>query len=283
MTEFSRIAIVGLGLIGGSLAKRIRRVFPHTHIVAVDLDAECLDLAHQDGTIDAGVSSISGLTDPLDAVFVAVPMGDTAAVIRQVAHQCSAQTLISDVASVKQPIIDQLGVPVIPNYVPGHPMAGNEHQGYRHATAELMAGAPYVLVQTDFSKWMVFCQFLQQLSFQVVVLDPRRHDQLVAQVSHSGYWVSASLGAVMGNKAEAHQQLAQSISGPGFQSMTRLCGMDPFWGMEVAVHNKDEVLRQLTEVRDQLNDVIDAVGSEDRSALQAIGQQARALYRRFYS
>ena len=82
MTEFSRIAIVGLGLIGGSLAKRIRRVFPHTHIVAVDLDAECLDLAHQDGTIDAGVSSISGLTDPLDAVFVAVPMGDTAAVIR---------------------------------------------------------------------------------------------------------------------------------------------------------------------------------------------------------
>lgn len=282
MTDFKSVAIVGLGLIGGSLAKLIRVTFPHVQIYAVDRQSDTLEHALEDTVIDDGVSLIESLPKDIDLAIVCTPIDSVAAIINRIGRFYQSDIVITDVASVKSDILREVDDAIRPVYFPAHPMAGSNQTGYSFSDADLMRGAPFCVMPSDHPKWGVFKSFLNELSFNVVEIDSDRHDDAAAFVSHQSYWLSVCLGALANGQSDDRFDLFKLLAGPGFRSMTRLCGSDSDWGVDVALRNRDHLKHYLTGVRDTLDEVIHAVDSRDSDTLAGLTDNASRFYSRFY-
>ena len=209
--SLQRVTVFGTGLIGGSLALALKRVFPQLTVAGVD-KPEVLESARRLKIID-----VAG-PQPADLVILATPVGD---ILKLLGQFTSQQTLVTDVGSTKVAIChkaERLGVP----FIGGHPMAGLEHSGPEGASADLFRNAPYFLCRVRSSPDGAV-ERMQQIAKAVGatprVISPEDYDRLVAGISHLPQIVSTLLA----DRTSAHKDLA----GPGLRSMTRLAG-SPF-------------------------------------------------------
>ena len=240
-------AVVGLGLIGGSLAMRLRAV--GVRVVGVDVDAGTLEVARRRGAIDEGTGSLDAVASA-DLVIIATPLDQVAQVAIAAARRMRPGAVLTDVGSVKAPIVAAVNsaLPPAVRFVGGHPMAGSEGQGITGADAALLIDRPFILTPTSRTAPEAVAAMqdvVTRIGMRPVVLDPVQHDELVAQVSPLPYLVSLAL-------LRAAADDARAVAGPALDEMTRVAQSPPALWTEICRQNREAILRALTRYEVEL-------------------------------
>jgi len=263
--EPRRANVIGLGLVGGSVALGLRE--RGWHVSGDDLDADT-----ERAALDRNVVDAVGLDRTAQITFVAVPVLATAdQVKRALAETVGA---VTDVGSVKAPICATIDDP---RFVGGHPMAGSELDGLDGAQGDLFEGAVWVLTPTPASDDTAFAQVaaaVASLGAEVVALAPERHDQLVAVVSHVPHLTAATLMGLASERAEEHAALLRLAAG-GFRDMTRVASGRPAIWLDICAENRVAITGVLDQLIEGLSEVREVISAGDREALHARLSAAR--------
>ncbi|MGI9052074.1 MAG: prephenate dehydrogenase/arogenate dehydrogenase family protein [Ilumatobacteraceae bacterium] len=264
-----RANVIGLGLIGGSVAMALRQA--GWHVTGEDIDVTRTAEAQRRECIDA-----AGLDDGAAVTFVAVPV----LAVAEVAKRALAETtgVVTDVGGVKGPLAAALGDP---RFVGGHPMAGSELDGLDGADGAMFSGAVWVLTPTAATADTTFSTVaaaVAELGAEVVAMAPERHDEVVAVVSHLPHLTAASLMGVAAERAEEHAALLRLAAG-GFRDMTRVASGAPDNWLDVCAENRSAIVAALGALIGRLDELRDIVGSDARDELHARLHGAREARR----
>lgn len=275
MGQMKTIAVVGLGLIGGSIAKKLKG--SDYRLIGVSGRQATVDKALQEGLIAEGSTDVSLVKDA-DVIFVTVPVNKTIPILKEVFAVAKQDAIITDGASVKGCIMDFVNANPTPvNFIGGHPMAGTENKGLEASFAELFEGAKWVLT---FSKWTTLedintlAALIKQLGAETVTADPYEHDKAVALVSHMPLLLSQALfSLVAGYPDEGVRELAMQLAASGFRDTTRIAGTNPDLTVNMLIENKENVRSSLEKLIMQagslsvlLNDTENYVGVSGKIA-----------------
>ncbi len=283
-TDFKKIAIAGLGLIGGSLARTIRRKYNDSvYILGIDSSDESLESALKDGVINEASKDISSAAAGYDAVILSAPIStnldmiDALSKVRQRDDNFDLK-LVSDVSSIKQPIHDaakEAGLNDI--FIGGHPMAGTEKAGYAQSNAYLLENAYYIVTPSgnnDPSLVESYMEFLGSLDVIPIKLTVDEHDHATACVSHLPHIVSAALvNVVKDNDNEAG--VLKTIAAGGFRDITRISSSSPAMWSFISDENKAQILPVLSEYIDALKDVKTLIEGQKNSVVTEFFSTAR--------
>ena len=272
-----KIGIVGLGLIGGSLAIDLRS--QRHQIFGVSRQETTCKIAIEREIVDVG-STNSNILSKTEIVFVCTPIEAIESTIEQIIPHLNPQTIITDVGSVKQPVVEACSK-LWANFVGGHPMAGTAASGIEAAQANLFRGATYVFTPTDkanpeaVEKLEAIALALNAVPY---ICDAKIHDRAVSWISHLPVMVSASLIAACLSEEPEVLQLAQKLASSGFRDTSRVGGGNPELGVMMAKYNRAELLRSLVDYRQSLDKIITLIEAENWDNLEEIlqtNQQAR--------
>jgi prephenate dehydrogenase len=275
-----RVAVVGTGLIGGSIGLALTG---RGHdVVGFDVDSERVDRAKQLGAVATVCPSLDDAVLGADLVILAVPVG------RVVDVACAAldagAPIVTDVGSVKGPIvaaIEEARPAAVDRFVGGHPMAGSEQDGIDGADADLFVGATWVLTPTSATDAEAYTRLrtvLQSFGAEVVSVTPDHHDLLVALVSHVPQLAASTLMDVATAHEEEHRALLRLAAG-GFRDMTRIAASHPAIWLDILTSNRSAVLEALDAYLDGLQAARDLVATGDRDGLRALLDRARGARR----
>jgi len=273
----STCAIVGTGLIGGSIGLALRRL--GWWVSGADTDAARAQRALELGAIDR-----VGTDPAADITFIAVPAGSVAAVAHSVLSQQddgpsgrppgARLQVVTDVAGIKEGIVAAVGHP---RFVGGHPMAGSEQEGVEGADPDLFLGATWVLTPGEHTSADAYSELqavVRLLGANPVAVHPRRHDELVALVSHTPHLTAATLMNLAADAATSDATLLRLAAG-GFRDMTRVAAGHPGIWPDIVAENRNAILSALDRLCASLEQLRAVVASGDRAALLLLLERAR--------
>ncbi len=244
------IAVIGLGLIGGSIVKKLQNSC-HS-LIGVSRSRQTIDKALDQGLISRGSTDISIVKDA-DVVFICTPINKTVPMVFDISKTVKPETIITDAASLKGLIMDFVNTSHTPvNFIGGHPMAGTENKGLDSSFPELFEGAKWVLTP---SKWVqkesinTLKQIIEELGAEWVIANPDEHDKAVALISHMPLLLSQSLFSLVENYPDQSiRELAKQLASSGFRDMTRLAATNPELAKDMLIENKTNVIKALREL-----------------------------------
>ncbi len=277
-----RIAILGPGLIGGSIALALRRV-NGSHVTLWARRAEAVREAAEAGCADAATGDLAEAVRGADLVVLCVPVGAMAQIAAEIAPVLAPSCIVTDVGSVKGPVIADLR-PILEGrarFVGSHPMAGSEHTGLAAARVNLFDGATCIVTpepDTDAGALADVAAFWQRLGCRVVELPAAEHDECVALVSHLPHLVAAALV----NTVATRNGHAFRVVGPGFRDTTRVAAGPPEMWREILRENAaavvpaiDALIAKLAEFRQTLAPAGDGPETEKTLGLLAAARATR--------
>jgi prephenate dehydrogenase len=270
-----RVAIIGIGLMGGSLGRALRAA-GHV-VIGCDLDDHRLQRAVELGAIDEWKPSITAAARGADVAFVAVPVLQVADAV--VAALDAGAAVVSDMGSVKGPIVDQvraLRPAALRRFVAGHPMAGSEQTGVEGADPSLFTGRTWVLAptpETDADAYATLRTLLASTGADVVAVEPDLHDELVAVVSHVPHLAAGTLMRLAADRSADAGVLLRLAAG-GFRDMTRIAAGDPGIWPDICAANRGAIVSALDEYLAALGEIRDLVAAGDRPGLFHLLEQA---------
>jgi prephenate dehydrogenase len=275
---FQRIAIVGVGLIGGSLALAIKHRFPAIHITGVD-KPQVLKRALKRKAIDKAELSVKLAVRSADLVIIAAPLSAIAKLLPIVAENIAPHTIVTDTGSVKRSVVEQAQM-LFPdgNFIGGHPMAGSEFSGINAAHKLLFQNAIYLLTPTKKTKRLslrILIKFFSSLDARIFTLESTVHDSIVAAVSHLPQLAAVALMNTVGKhheNAPSHLSLAAG----GFRDMTRIASSSFEMWNDILSANRLEIGKALRIYIRQLNKIA-AIVTSDASRLGAEFNTSRKL------
>ena len=264
-----KIGIVGLGLIGGSLGIDLRS---QGHFVTgISRQNNTCQIALAKGIADRASNKFEALSDA-EVVIVCTPIAAIASTIEQIIPNINADTIITDVGSVKYPVVQSCSQ-LWSNFIGGHPMAGTSYSGIDAALPNLFTNAAYVFTPTANSK----PEHVEQLKAIALdlnaipyVCDAKIHDRAVSYISHLPVMVSASLIKVCLQEEPDTLKLAQILASSGFRDTSRVGGGNPELGVMMAKYNQQELLRSLYSYRDNLDEIIGLIEEEKWQNLERL-------------
>jgi prephenate dehydrogenase len=275
-----RVAVIGTGLIGGSVGLALRRA--GVEVRGYDRDAARASAAREGGVVDETAPSLRGAVAGADAAVVAVPVGDVAGLVLEALD--AGVAAVTDAGSVKAPVVaavEKARPELAPRFVGGHPMAGSEQDGLDGADADLFLGATWVLTPTEHTEISAFTalrSLIGDLGAEVVAMTPEHHDALVAVVSHVPQLAATTLMDVAATGGEEHATLLRLAAG-GFRDMTRIAAGHPGIWPDICVANREAIVRVLDNYLEALVRVRGLVDEGDRHALLDVLERARAARR----
>jgi len=267
-----RLAIVGVGLLGGSVAKAVRAQGLAHEIVGIGRDAGRLHAALKDGTLDRVTTAIGDGVKDADLIVLAAPVGVIERQLAEVWPAAAASAVVTDVGSTKVAIVAaarRLATTRPLTFVGSHPMAGSEQSGYGVARADLFRGATVMVTPTDASEpraVKTVTAFWESLGAgRVVTLDPETHDRTVAAISHLPHLVACALV----DAVERFDPGAFAVAARGFKDTTRIAAGDVDMWEEIFLANRAAVVRSAAEAQAALADLTRLVERDDRAGLRA--------------
>jgi prephenate dehydrogenase len=261
VTTSRRAAVLGTGLIGGSIGLALRE--RGWHVVGHDRDEDRARRALELGALDM---IADGDGPDVDITFVATPVGAVVDAARDALQRTSG--LVTDVGSVKRAITEAVAGD---RFVGGHPMAGSEQEGVDGARADLFEGAVWVLTPvrgTDDDAYLRVRSVVASLGAEVVAVPPDQHDALVAVVSHVPHLTAATLMQLAGGRAEDSRAVLRLAAG-GFRDMTRVAAGHPGIWPDICAENREAIVEVLDQFIDELGEVRHVVAAGDRAGLLA--------------
>ncbi len=272
------VAVVGVGLIGGSIALAARERLAAS-VVGFDHSSDVLEAALQRGVLDRAEVSLEAAVRDAQAVFVAVPVGAVPEAVRAALAAASEDCVVSDVGSTKRAVV---AASEDPRFVGGHPLAGAETSGVRHARADLFAGATWYLTPTSTTSGVLYerlYRLLHGLGAQPVAIEPAAHDAILAAVSHLPHVLANVLvSQVAGALGDGRERLP--ATGPSFRDATRVAGAPSEIWTDIYVSNRDALAAAIDRAIDQLAGVRDTLCSGDRARITDWNEKAAEHRRR---
>jgi prephenate dehydrogenase len=272
----SRIAIVGLGLMGGSLALGLRGKC--AALYGIDPHPATLELALSQNIVDEADSDPVRLLPAADLVILSAPVPAILTLLEQLPSLTPNPCIVLDVGSTKKLIVDSMSrLPERFDPIGGHPICGKEKLSLANAERTLYYGAPFVLTplsRTSPRATAAANQIVEALGAQAKILDAVEHDRILASTSHLPFLLSSALVLVTPTDVS-------SFVGPGFKSTSRLAGTSSSMMLGVLQSNQENVLNALRVLQNQLAEVESALASKDFSKLETILNQAQGKHRVF--
>lgn len=273
-----KIGFIGLGLIGGSIAKAIRKYYPDYKLLAFDKNKETLALAIQEGTIHISCSSIDHNFQGCAYIFLCAPVVFNSAYLSQLKPFLDRDCILTDVGSVKTSIHEEvISLGMEESFIGGHPMAGSEKSGFANAKAHLIENAYYILTpakKASPEKVEAYRSFIASLKALPLILDYRQHDYVTGTISHLPHIIAASLVNLV-RTTDTKDELMKYLAAGGFKDITRIASSSPVMWQQICLKNKDNISRILDEYIHTLQDVKQKVDESDDKALYSIFETSR--------
>ena len=274
----ARVVIVGLGLMGGSLAVALKRRGDCREVWGVARRAETIEEAMKHGFIHVGTCDLAEGVEQADLIVLATPVRTILELIPQVGALATSGCLLMDLGSTKARVVEAMkALPPHLQAVGGHPMCGKEASGLEAAEADLYQGATFVLtpLQRISSEALMLAQELAEtVGARPLLMDAERHDRLVAAVSHLPYLLSVSLVATA-EEAAAEDELIWELAASGFRDTSRLAASDVTMMMDILLTNRAAVGETLSHFAHQLNTIADLLEAGDEEGLRSSMEQVR--------
>jgi prephenate dehydrogenase/3-phosphoshikimate 1-carboxyvinyltransferase len=282
---FNRVAIIGLGLIGGSLAAALRERGLAATVVAGSRSARTLERGLALGLIDEGSQDLALAVRGAELVFVATPVSSMAAVLAALKPGLAARAIITDGGSVKRTVIDAARAALgehFARFVPGHPIAGKEKSGVAAADASLYQNHRVILTpveDTDANAVEKVAAVWRAVGAEVLKMAPDHHDQVLAQTSHLPHLLAFSLVDTLARQGDSDEIFRYAAG--GFRDFTRIASSDPVMWHDIFRENRDAVLESLALFRAGMDRFQQAVRSDDSEALMGIMTRANTARAHF--
>lgn len=278
--SINKVLVIGLGLIGGSLAKALKQRRYCQHVIGYDRNPAELEAGLALGVIDEVALDLREAVAGADLVVLAVPVKATDAVLAEIAPVLHAHTLLTDVGSTKGNVVAaaEAAFGTLPaTFVPGHPIAGSEKSGVAAADAHLFERHKVILTPTPASSaeaTLVIARMWQAVGAQVLQMEVGRHDQVLAATSHLPHLLAFSLVDTLAAEA-ANTDIFRYAAG-GFRDFTRIAASDPTMWHDICLTNGDAILAQLDRFSAGVEKLRLAISSADSQAMLGIFTRAKA-------
>lgn len=284
-----QLTIIGVGLIGGSLARALKRAGAVGEIVGSGRDIDHLQQALASGVIDRVEPDMAKAVSAADMVVVAVPVGAMEEIFRTIAPALPATAVLTDAGSTKASVVEAaraaFGLPneeLPPNFVPGHPIAGTEKSGVEASFTELYDGRRVILTPTENSAPEAVNrvrEMWQQAGAEVVETSVRHHDEILAATSHLPHLLAFSLVDTLA-KLDDKREIFEFAAG-GFRDFTRIASSDPQMWHDICVHNEPALLKMLERFEADLDKLRQAIANNDSDYLLQVFTRAKAARDQF--
>jgi cyclohexadieny/prephenate dehydrogenase len=281
---FEKLCIIGIGLIGSSIARAVRKHQLVKSIAIADASAETLKEAETLKLGDAYHADAGVAARDADLIIICVPIGAYVEIGQAIAPNLKSGAILSDVGSVKQAVVRDLG-PLVPDHVhfiPGHPVAGTEHSGPKAGFAELFEGRWCILTPpegTDPIAVEKMLAFWRLLGANVETMTPDHHDLVLAITSHLPHLIAYTIVGTAEEFSTVSRSEVLKFSAGGFRDFTRIAASDPTMWRDVFLHNKDAVLEMLAQFSEDLAKLTRAMRRGDGDTLFDHFTRTRAIRR----
>ncbi len=281
---FARVALIGIGLIGSSIAHAARRGKLVGHIAGYTPNADELERARKVGFADSLHGSLADAVRDADLVILAAPVGAFGALAREMAPHLKPGAIVSDTGSVKTAVVRDVGphVPEGVHLIPAHPIAGTEQSGPEAGFAELFDGRWCILTPppgTDAQATETLRSFWRGLGSEVEVMEPRHHDLVLAITSHVPHLIAYNIVGTAADMESVTESEVIKFSAGGFRDFTRIAASDPTMWRDVFLNNREAVLEMLGRFNEDLSALQRAIRWGDGDALFALFTRTRAIRR----
>jgi len=263
-----RIAVLGVGLIGGSIGLAARRRLD-AEVVGYGRSPERLARAVELGAIDSAAASLEEVCEGADLVFCCAPVAALPEQARAALAAAGAETAVTDVGSTKGELVAAVGGDE--RFIGGHPLAGAETAGVENAREELFEGARWYLTPTDRSSGLLYDRLqraLAALGARPQAIDPAGHDRLMATVSHLPHVLANALASEAADSLTRDSERLPDV-GPSFRDMTRVAGSNPAIWADIYASNREAVAASVDSVAARLREAAELIRAGDREALAA--------------
>ncbi|MEX3011431.1 prephenate/arogenate dehydrogenase family protein [Hoeflea sp. TYP-13] len=280
--QFDKIALIGIGLIGSSLARVIREKKLAKTIAVSSRSSETLERAHALELGDTYTTSAAEAVRDADLVIVSVPVGASGKVARDIAGNLKPGAIVTDVGSTKKSVVEQM-LPALPenvHFIPGHPIAGTEHSGPDAGFAHLFEGRWCILTPvagTDEDALKKLTSFWEACGSMVDRMDPGHHDLVLAIVSHVPQLIAYNIVGTADDLETVTKSQVIKYSASGFRDFTRLAASDPTMWRDVCLHNKDAILEMLARFSEDLSSMQRAIRWGDGEKLFDLFSRTRHI------
>ncbi|MER9415010.1 prephenate/arogenate dehydrogenase family protein [Mesorhizobium sp. M0306] len=281
---FEKIALVGIGLIGSSLARVIRREGMAGQVAISTRSEETLARARELGLGDTYTTDAKEAVRDADLVIVSVPVGSSGTVAAEIAPALKKGAILTDVGSTKASVIAQMQphVPDGVHFIPGHPLAGTEKSGPDAGFAELFENRWCIftpLPGTDPAALEKLSEFWRRCGSNIDTMDPQHHDMTLAIVSHLPHIIAYNIVGTADDLESVTKSEVIKYSASGFRDFTRLAASDPTMWRDVCLHNKDAILEMLARFSEDLSSLQRAIRWGDGEKLFDLFTRTRAVRR----
>lgn len=279
------VLIIGLGMIGGSLAKALKENDFSKQVIGYDQSCSAIELAIELGVIDNGFDNIARCAAIADLIILAVPVKATATVLSLIKDVLRPNVLISDVGSTKGSVIEAARTVFgqVPSYfIPAHPIAGSEKSGVQAADSQLFVKHKVIITPHDKAceqGILTIARMWQSTGAEVLQMDVTKHDEVLAATSHLPHLLAFSLVDSLA-KESASLDIFRYAAG-GFRDFTRIAASDPTMWSDVCGANKQAILQQINLFSDGLANLKAAIEQDDEQSIKGIFTRARAAREHF--
>ena len=283
MLPFARVAVIGLGLIGSSIARAVRERMPTVALTGHDADPAVRDRVASLGLVDDVTDTAGAAVTDADLVILCVPPGRIGAVAAEIAADVPADCVVSDVGSAKAGVLAELRA-ALPRHVivPAHPVAGTEKSGPDAGFATLFAGRWCIVTppaDADAAAVARVVAFWNALGSQVETMDAAHHDRVLAVTSHLPHLIAYTIVGTASDLEEVTASEVIKYSAGGFRDFTRIAASDPTMWRDVFLANKDAVLEMLQRFTEDLTVLQRAIRWGDGDRLFDLFTRTRAVRR----
>ncbi len=281
---FDRLCLVGVGLIGSSIALRARQEGLAKEIVATARSQATRDTVLRLGLADRVFETAGEAVEGADLVILCAPVGSFAGIAAEIGPRLAPGAIVSDVGSVKQAVVDDVGphIPAGVHLVPGHPVAGTENSGPEAGFAELFDGRWCILTPPAGANPAAterLLAFWQALGSRTEVMEPRHHDLVLAITSHVPHLIAYNIVGTAADLETVTQSEVIKFSAGGFRDFTRIAASDPTMWRDIFLNNKEAVLEMLGRFTEDLTALQRAIRWGDGDKLFDLFTRTRAIRR----
>lgn len=282
--RFEKIALIGIGLIGSSLARVIKKKDLAAHISIATRRQETLKRARELELGDFYTTNNAEAVEGADLVIVSVPVGASAEVAKTIRDHLKHGAIVSDVGSTKALVIAEMA-PLLPksiHFIPGHPIAGTEYSGPDAGFADLFMNRWCILTpfaESNTEAVAKLTAFWEACGARVEKMDPKRHDLVLAIVSHLPHLIAYNTVGTASDLEKVTNSEVIAYSASGFRDFTRLASSDPVMWRDICLHNKDAILEMLSRFSEGLSSLEKAIRLGDGDTLFNFFTCTRAVRR----
>ena len=281
---FKKIAIIGIGLIGSSLARAIQQESLAETLVCADKNADYLQKSQDLKLVDYAYPDAAQAVEGADLVILAVPISAMQPLAATIAPALAEGAIVTDVGSVKQAVIRDIA-PLLPPYVhfiPAHPIAGTENSGPEAGYAALFKGRWAIITplpDTEATAQDKLCQFWSRIGSNVEIMSPERHDRVLAITSHLPHLIAYTIVSTAADLEEDMKSDVIKYSAGGFRDFTRIAGSDPTMWRDIFINNQAAILEIAQRFTEDVTALQRSIRRNEGEALFDLFTRARAIRR----